>query len=141
MPRRVSYRRVSVNIRWRFRRFGAPVAVVIGGFVGSAARAFAVVVGPSEQDFPVTILFVNLAGAAILGYYLARRQRAVTRRWSLQLIAIGMLGSFTTFSVFSFEVFRMIDLGDVAIAVVYVAVSTVGGLAAALVGKGLGRAL
>jgi len=141
MPRRVSYRRLSVGIRWRYRRSGAPLAVVAGGFVGSAARAFAVVVAPPEQGFPVTILLVNVVGAAILGYYLARRQRAVTRRWSLQFIAIGVLGSFTTFSAFSFEVFRMIDLGDATIAMVYVAVSTIGGIAAALAGKRVGRAL
>ncbi|MGA9597031.1 MAG: CrcB family protein [Acidimicrobiia bacterium] len=118
----------------------APLAVLGGGLIGSAARAavgaaFPVAVGA----FPATTLLVNLAGSLLLGLFLARRQRAVTRRWSLRFWAIGALGSFTTFSTFSVEVFRLLDRQAWASACGYVLASILFGLGAAVIGQRLGR--
>jgi len=90
--------------------------------------------------FPAATLLVNIVGSLLLGLYLARRQRAITRRWSLYLWAIGALGSFTTFSTFSVEVFRLVDLGEFPLAASYVVASIFLGLSAALLGQRLGRA-
>jgi fluoride exporter len=90
-------------------------------------------------QFPATTLLVNIVGSLLLGLFLARRQRAITRRWSLHLWAIGALGSFTTFSTFSIEVFRLIDTGEIPLAVIYVVASIFLGLGAALLGQRLGR--
>jgi len=89
--------------------------------------------------FPATTLLINVAGSLLLGFFLARRQRAVTRRWSLHLWAIGALGSFTTFSTFSLEVFRLIAAGAAGMAARYVLASVVLGLGAAMLGQRLGR--
>ena len=111
-----------------------------GGLVGSAARATVAAAFPVTPGvFPGPTLAVNLAGSLLLGLYLARRQRAVTARWSLHFWAIGALGSFTTFSAFSVEVVRLVDAGAAPVAAGYVAASIVGGLAAALFGERLGR--
>lgn len=110
------------------------LAVAAGGLAGSAARAVIGEVAAVESDWPVATPVVNLAGAFLLGAYLARRSGAVAGPWSLQLWAIGALGSFTTFSAFSLEVVLLLDAGSVGVAAGYVGLSTFGGLAAALGG-------
>jgi len=113
----------------------APLAVMAGGLIGSGLRAAIVGVLPVDSGgFPVATLSINLAGSMLLGLYLARRQRAIVARWSLQFWAIGVLGSFTTFSALSVEVFLLIGSGEAVIAGSYVVISTLGGLAAALLG-------
>ena len=133
-------RRQHQSSRFSTRSVQAPAAVLAGGVVGSALRAAISEIFPvTDGRFPTTTLLVNLSGALLLGFYLARRQRAITARWSLQFWAIGGLGSFTTFSAFSFEVSRLVATGEGPIAIGYVLASLVGGLAAALLGQRLGR--
>ncbi len=91
----------------RLRSLTAPAAVLAGGLAGSAARAAVVAAFPAEPAaFPTVTLAVNLTGSLLLGLYLARRQRSVVPRWTIPFWAIGVLGSFTTFSAFSVEVVR-----------------------------------
>jgi CrcB protein len=52
--------------------------------------------------------------------------------------AIGVLGSFTTFSAFSLDAVRLLVDGRPWIAAGYVAVSMIGGLTAALAGQRAG---
>ena len=80
-----------------------------------------------------------MLGSFALGFYLARRERAVTSRFSLQFWAIGVLGSLTTFSTFSYEVVLLVEAGSIAIAALYVVGSTVGGLLAAVMGGRVGE--
>jgi CrcB protein len=84
---------------------------------------------------------VNLLGSLVLGFYLARRERATTLRWSVRFWAIGMLGSFTTFSGFSLDVVRLLQVDRPLMALGYVAASIVGGLALALLGERIGSLL
>lgn len=83
---------------------------------------------------------MNLLGSFALGFYLARRERAVTSRFSVQFWAIGVLGSLTTFSTFSYEVVLLVEAGSTGTAAWYAVVSTVGGLLAAVVGGRIGEA-
>jgi fluoride exporter len=137
MPDPASLHRLVSDL-WRGRL--APLAAVLaGGLLGAAARSGVSSLIPSVPGaFPTATLVVNLTGSLLLGFYLARRQSAVAARWSLQFWAIGALGSFTTFSTFSLEVFRLIDADAPAIAAFYVGASLVGGLLAALIGDRLG---
>jgi fluoride exporter len=129
----------SFVARVRFRRWGAPLAVLAGGLLGSAARYVVVsVISATDTGFPTATLTVNVAGSLLLGLFLARRQRAVVAGWSLRFWAIGVLGSFTTFSAFSYEVVRLIDVGNGGAAVGYVAASMLGGVAATLLGGRIG---
>ena len=126
--------RARIAARWR-----GPLAVLGGGLLGSAARgAVGLAMPAASGEFPFATLIVNLAGSFLLGFYLARRQRAVSARWSLRFWAIGALGSFTTFSTFSLEVLQLIDVGLVSTAVGYVLASTLGGLTVALLGDRVG---
>lgn len=83
---------------------------------------------------------MNLLGSFALGFYLTRRERAVTSRFSVQFWAIGVLGSLTTFSTFSYEVVLLVEAGSTGTAAWYAVVSTVGGLLAAVVGGRIGEA-
>jgi CrcB protein len=115
------------------------MAVLGGGLVGSAARAGIGHVLPTTPGaFPVATLMVNLIGSLLLGVYLARRERAATVRWSLQFWAIGVLGSFTTFSAFSLDVVHLLDANRPMPALGYVTASVIGGLFLALTGQRLG---
>jgi len=137
---RVKAVRVVAATRSVLRRNGAPLAVLAGGLLGAGLRAAITAALPVPAGaFPVTTFAINLSGSLLLGGYLARRQRAVVARWSLQFWAIGALGSFTTFSTFSLEVVRLLDASMVATALWYASASTIGGLAAALLGGRIGR--
>jgi len=124
-------------------RFRRPwTAVLAGGIIGSAARTGVSDYLPAAPGrMPVTTLIVNLAGSLLLGFYLARREQAVTAPLSLQFWGIGVFGSFTTFSTFSIEVVHLLERGQAATAVAYVATSIVGGLILALAGQRLGSVI
>ncbi len=115
------------------------IAVAAGGLLGSSARVLVTqLAGTPRSGWPVATLAVNLVGAFVLAGYLARREGAVAAPLSLELWAIGALGSFTTFSAFSVEVVVLMDAGRAVAAVGYVAASTIGGMAAALAGDAAG---
>lgn len=93
------------------------------------------------RGFPASALIVNLVGSFLLGFYLARRERSVTARYSLQFWAIGVLGSFTTFSAFAVDLVVILDAGRMGTAAVYLVTSVLGGLLAATAGLRVGVAL
>lgn len=114
--------------------------MLAGGIVGSALRTAAGLAFPAPYGaLPSATLAVNVLGSLALGFYLARRERAVTSRFSLQFWAIGVLGSLTTFSTFSYEVVMLVDAGSMGTAAGYAVASTVGGLLAAVWGGRLGE--
>ncbi len=102
--------------------------VALGGAVGSVARYFTGVgamrlIGPR---WPFAGAFtVNIVGGALMGFlvgYLAQRGGADQERWRL-LLAVGVLGGFTTFSSFSLDTALMIEKRDYALAFAYVLAS------------------
>jgi CrcB protein len=115
------------------------VAVAMGGLVGSAARSgIGMMVPATEGEFPTGVVIVNLLGSFLLGLYLARRERAVSGPWSTRFWAIGVFGSFTTFSALSVDLVDLLAAGRVLVPVSYLSVSVVGGLALALFGRRIG---
>jgi CrcB protein len=94
----------------------------------------------STARFPWATLSVNVVGSFALGllftYALGRWSTTITTG-----LAVGLIGGFTTFSTFTWESFTMTQAGEISRAAVYLAVSLVGGLLAALVGYAAGRAL
>ena len=118
------------------------LAVAAGGLVGSAARAgMGLWIPHPSSGFPTTIAAINLAGSFLLGLYLARRERSVTKPASLHFWAIGMLGAFTTFSTFSIDLLTLLIEGEGPLAIGYLTVSVVGGLVSAIAGQRLGAAI
>ncbi len=123
-------------------RWPAFAQVASGGVIGSAARGIVEWLIPTfEGGFPVAVLAVNLVGSFLLGLYLARRERSVEGPATVRFWAIGVLGSFTTFSAFSLDLLVLLQAGRVVASVGYLLGSVLGGLALALTGHRMGSVL
>lgn len=112
------------------------LVVALGGAAGAVARYVA---GGWVQDltgsfFPWGTLVVNGVGCLLLGFSMVWLQSTMASAELRQLVTIGFLGGFTTFSTFSYEAVAMLRDGDWGRAGGYVAGSVAVGLAAVVVG-------
>jgi CrcB protein len=115
------------------------VWVGVAGAVGSVLR-YAIGLGVDQSHFPWATLGINLSGALLLGFFLTVALGQVPVA-VMTPIAVGLIGGFTTFSTFEWEGFTLARTDRVAVALVYVSVSVVGGLLAAWGGYAVGRAI
>ena len=132
----------------------ALLLVALGGAVGALLR-WGVAIGVESlvtrsrtpltdmvdgARFPWGILAVNLLGCLAIGllYGLAESRDWLSNatRW---LVLVGFLGSFTTFSTFSWNSFEMMREGQFLLALGNVLASVVGGLALVWAGYSLTR--
>jgi CrcB protein len=92
--------------------------------------------------FPYGTFVVNVTGAFLLGLLLALLTGWLVAdpRWRL-LLGVGFLGSYTTFSTYTYEAVALAERGDWARAALYVLGSNALGLLACLAGLLLGRAV
>jgi CrcB protein len=81
-------------------------------------------------------LRINIAGSFLLGLLVAEPWFSRDVREGL---GVGLLGGFTTFSTFSVQIVLEVDAGEPGRAVLYLAASVLGGIAAAAAGYALGR--
>lgn len=120
------------------------LAISVGAVLGANARYF---VGGWINDrfgaaFPIGTLVINITGSFALGLFLALiGERLVVADWWRPLVAIGFLGSYTTFSTFSFETLALAQAGSWGLAVLNVAGSVGGSLGGVYLGMVLARAL
>lgn len=86
-------------------------------------------------SFPYGTLIVNLIGCVLLGGIAeyALTHLSVPPEWRIGMTT-GFLGAFTTFSTYTWETARLIQEGEWERAMVYVAISLIGGLAAVFCG-------
>ena len=118
--------------------------VMIGGAVGAGLRyeAGRLALRHFGAGFPWGTLGVNLAGGLAIGLlagWMAGEGMAARPAW--MLLAVGLLGGFTTFSAFGLDVLLLAERGAAGLAAVYVAASVLGALALTAGGWWLGRAL
>ncbi len=95
--------------------------------------------GPSLDSFPKATFLINIVGSFIAGliYVLAERKDIPPL---LQLgLLVGFCGGFTTFSAYALQAFQMIDRDRAGLALFYLLVSPVLGLAAAAIPVMLAR--
>lgn len=121
------------------------LAVVLGGGLGSLLRylvAFGVTqrVGPG---FPWGTLFINITGSFIIG---AVAEFGQTRAFGMTpvvrvFLMVGVLGGYTTFSTFSYDLFTLAAGRSVLPALAYAFASVAFGFAAAYAGVVAARAL
>ena len=118
------------------------ILVACGGALGAVSRyaidrAFAAAFG---QTF-LGIMLINVSGAFLLGVFVAG---SVNGGWSASarpLIAIGFLGSYTTFSTLAVTSIQLAESGEPTRAALNIGGSVALGLAAAWAGLLVGRAL
>lgn len=114
------------------------LAVLAGGAVGTALRLTIDLLLPhGGLDLPIGTFLVNLAGSFALGVLVARVW-PVAPEWLRVGLGPGVLGSFTTFSALTVSAVELTASDAPITALVYVAASLVGGIAAAALGIRLG---
>jgi fluoride exporter len=112
-------------------------AAFLGGFGAVLRFVLDGVASGHRTPFPVGTLVVNLLGALVLGISLG----AGVSGDALKLLAIGLLGSFTTFSTWVFETHRLAEDGLPGTAAANISFSLLLGLLAIWVGQMIGGAL
>ena len=116
-------------------------AVFAGGALGTIARAEVAEALPVHPGtFPWATFAVNVVGAALLGWFTTRLQeRLPLSLFRRPFLGTGICGGLTTFSTMQLELLRLLDRGDVGLALGYAAASVVAGLAAVLLATNLVR--
>lgn len=110
--------------------------IALGGSVGAVARYG---LGGWIQDragfqFPWGTLVVNLVGSLLVGFALRYLEGVRVGPEMRALVAVGLLGAFTTFSTFSYETVALLEEGALSRALAYCVGSLVLGLLAAYAG-------
>jgi fluoride exporter len=130
----------------------AALLVSLGGAAGSlarylTARAAISLLGPvAVSAFPWGTLAANVLGSGCMGLltgWLARHSETgglSNEDWRL-LLAVGVLGGYTTFSSFALEFVLFAERGAWGAAVLYVGVSLGAGFGALLAGLSFMRAI
>jgi len=119
--------------------------VMAGGAIGAAARYH---LGRLTAQFagtgwPWGTLAANILGGFAMGLlagWLARFASGSGESLRV-LLGVGVLGGFTTFSAFSLETMLMIQRGQAAHAMLYVAASVIGAIGALAIGLQLVRSV
>jgi len=118
--------------------------IAVGGALGALSRygLSGWTYGAFGSRLPWGTLAVNLVGCFLLGLL---TELALRTGWvSAEIrsaVAIGFLGSLTTFSTFAVETWREIERGDWLAALANTLLNTVGGLALVIAGVVAARAL
>lgn len=119
------------------------MAVAVGGAFGSVAR-YLVGIGAGKlfgMSFPFGTLIINIAGSFLIGVFV----ESFALKWDLPQVArvfltVGICGGFTTFSTFSLDTAYLMQRGEMAAAMTYIASSVVLSIAALFGGLQLIRA-
>jgi CrcB protein len=112
-------------------------AIFAGGALGTLLRAGLVeAVGEGAPGWPWATLVVNVVGAFLLGY-LVTALPPVTRHRPLW--TTGFCGGLTTFSTLQVELLKMLEAGNIEIALGYAGASVVAGLIGVQAGVMLAR--
>jgi fluoride exporter len=121
----------------------APLVIGLGGAIGAVARW-----GATEwvrrllgDAFPWGTFAVNVVGSLAIGFAMVWLQSLAPSAQARQLVVVGFLGSFTTFSTFSYEAVALVRSGAMLRAGAYAAGSVAGSIVAVLVGAAVAIAL
>lgn len=113
--------------------------VGIGGFFGAISRFFIneFVKSKFQISFPIATTFVNLLGSFLIGLFFGFQLQA----FPMLLLGTGFMGSFTTFSTFSFEGMQLFTQNKYKELFIYCFLHFVFGILLALTGFVIGNVL
>jgi len=118
--------------------------ICLGGAVGTGARYLlgGLVVRWLGPDFPYGTLLINVLGSFLVGLVQQVGLSTLLIPDTLRVVlAIGVMGGFTTYSSFSYETLKLVEAGSWVGASLYVALTTALCLGCCAVGLSLGRVL
>lgn len=116
-------------------------AIFLGGAVGAAVRTGLSELAPTHTGhWPWVTFGVNVVGCLLLGYFVTRLQeRLPITAYRRPLLGTGLCGALTTFSTFQVELLKLLDKGDLGLALAYGGASVVAGFAAVALGTAIVR--
>jgi CrcB protein len=120
------------------------VAIGVAGAAGALARygIANVALRRHTHGFPWGTFLVNVTGAFALGLIITlATQRWGMSDWLRSAVTVGFLGSYTTFSTFSIDTYRLAAERELGLAAANVVASWVAALAAVYLGIVLARSL
>jgi CrcB protein len=106
------------------------LAIGLGGALGALARYGVSGLVQRGTAFPVGTLAVNVLGCFLIGALFERLGPGAR-----QLVVVGVLGGFTTFSAFGHETLELLRGGETRLALANVAANVVLGVGAVLLGR------
>jgi fluoride exporter len=85
--------------------------------------------------FPTATFFINITGSFIIGFFITIASNYTSIGPNIRLaIAVGFVGSYTTFSTFEYETFQLVSTKHLLIAGLYVSLSLLLGFIAVWTG-------
>lgn len=115
-------------------------AIAAGGGAGSLARYLLSQTFPAGHGFPWAIFWVNSSGCLLLGVLMVYLLEVwPPRRLLRPLLAVGLLGGYTTFSTYAAGVMTLLTGGAPGLADAYALTSILAALVAVWAGMKAGR--
>jgi CrcB protein len=106
----------SDSLQWR-----RLAAIFVGGVIGALIRVGLSQALPHGVDsWPWATFAVNMVGAFVLGYVIARLHDHPEDSLTHPFLTTGICGTLTTFSTLQLELFEMIDEGYLGLAAAYI---------------------
>jgi fluoride exporter len=117
------------------------LAIFIGGAAGAGLRTGLSQLVPTHPgQWPWATFAVNVVGCLLLGYFVTRLQeRLPVTAYRRPFLGTGLCGGLTTFSTFQLELLRMVDRGDLRLALLYCAGSLAAGFSGVMLGTAVVR--
>jgi fluoride exporter len=116
--------------------------ICLGGAFGTGARYLlgGAVTRWAGPEFPYGTLLINVLGSFLIGVVQQVGLSTLLIPETLRLVlAVGVMGGFTTYSSFSYETIRLLEAGSWMAATLYVVLTTALCLACCVAGLSLGR--
>ena len=115
-------------------------AVAVGGGAGSVARYLLTAAFPAGSGFPWAVFAVNVSGCFLLGLLMVYLLEVwPPRRFLRPLLAVGVLGGYTTFSTYAAGVMTLLTGHAPALADAYALSSILAALVAVWAGMKMAR--
>ncbi len=111
--------------------------VGLGGGAGSMLRYAVQKIfnAQSAATFPAGTLLVNISGCFLIGIFWSLASRSLAWNEEMKLLLMtGFCGGFTTFSAFTLEGIGLLKENKMALFLIYLITSVVGGLLATFIG-------
>ena len=101
------------------------ILIAAGGAIGSSLRYICSnIIKYIYTHFSFGTLFVNVLGSFFIGILMSYlKKNGVSENFIKYFLIIGLLGSFTTFSAFSFEIIELLNNKKFLISIFYILIS------------------
>ena len=122
----------------------SPIAISLGAIPGALCRYYISLYFSRwfGTDFPFGTFFINLTGTFLMGVFVTvTLERSLTSLDLRLLIAVGFLGSYTTFSTYALDVITLFQRESLAFALFYWLGSAVLGVFGVVLGRSITQEL